>query len=114
MGQGALCIESRKNDPDTHKIVSKLDHPVTHQVITGERAFLHRLEGGCQVPMAAYGTIDGYQLTITGMVAEIDGSKIIKHVVTGPVTDAEKIGTKLAENLIDMGAGEILDKLSGN
>jgi len=112
VGQGALCIETRKNDPDTHEILSQLDHPVTHQVITGERAFLHRLEGGCQVPMAAYGTIDGYQLTITGMVAEIDGSKIIKHIITGPATDAEKIGTELAERLIDMGAGEILDRLT--
>ncbi|MDA3895856.1 MAG: hydroxymethylbilane synthase [Desulfobacteraceae bacterium] len=110
VGQGALCIESRKNDPDINKILSKLDHTVTHQVITGERAFLHRLEGGCQVPMAAYGTINDTELTITGIVAEIDGSKIIKQIVTGPVADAEKIGIELAERLIDMGAREILDK----
>lgn len=114
VGQGALCIESRKNDPDIRKILSKLDHPVTHQVITGERAFLHRLEGGCQVPMAAYGTIKDAELTITGLVAEIDGSNVIKQVITGPATNAKKIGTELAERLINMGAGEILDKLSGN
>jgi hydroxymethylbilane synthase len=112
VGQGALCIETRENDPDIHEIVSRLDHLVTHQIITGERAFLHRLEGGCQVPMAAYGTIAGDTITITGMVAEIDGSKIIKQVITGPVTDAEKIGTELAEHLIDMGAGEILNRLT--
>ncbi|MBC2714711.1 MAG: hydroxymethylbilane synthase [Desulfobacteraceae bacterium] len=114
VGQGALCIETRENDPDIHEIVSKLNHRITHQVITGERAFLNRLEGGCQVPMAAFGSIKGSELTITGMVAEIDGSKVIKQVITGPITDAEKIGTELAERLIDMGAGEILDKLTGN
>ncbi len=112
VGQGALCIESRKNDPEINGILSKLDHSATHSIITGERAFLHRLEGGCQVPMAAYGTINGSEITITGIVAEIDGSKIIKQVITGPVTDAEKIGNELAERLIDMGAGEILDKLT--
>jgi hydroxymethylbilane synthase len=114
VGQGALCIETRENDPDTDKIISNLDHLVTHLVITGERAFLKRLEGGCQVPMAAYGTIKNSELTITGLVAEIDGSKVIKQVITGPATDAKKIGTELAERLIDMGAGDILDKLSGN
>jgi len=114
VGQGALCIESRENDPDIHEILSKLDHSPTHQVITGERAFLHRLEGGCQVPMAAYGTIKDAELTITGIVAEIDGSNIIKQIITGPVADAEKIGIELAERLIGLGAGEILDKLSGN
>jgi hydroxymethylbilane synthase len=112
VGQGALCIESRKNDPDINEIISKLDHPATHQIITGERAFLHRLEGGCQVPMAAYGTIKNSELTITGIVAEIDGSRIIKQIITGPVTDAAKIGKELAERLIDMGAGEILDRLT--
>lgn len=112
VGQGALCIETRENDPATHKIISRLDHPVTRGIITGERAFLHRLEGGCQVPMAAYGTVNGSVLTITGMVAEIDGSKIIKQVLTGPLDQAGKIGTELAERLINMGAGEILEKLT--
>jgi hydroxymethylbilane synthase len=112
VGQGALCIETRENDPDINEIISKLDDPVTHQIIAGERAFLHRLEGGCQVPMAAYGTIKESELTITGIVAEIDGSKIIKQVISGPAADAEKIGTELADRLISMGAGDILDKLT--
>jgi hydroxymethylbilane synthase len=62
--------------------------------------------------MAAYGTIKDSELTITGIVAEIDGSRIIKQTITGPVTDAEKIGKELAERLINMGAGEILEKLT--
>ncbi len=110
VGQGALCIETRENDPDTLEIVSKLDHRTTHHIITGERAFLHRLEGGCQVPMAAYGTVNGSEFTLIGIVAEIDGSKIIKQIITGPLAQAEQLGTELAERLIGMGAGEILDK----
>ncbi|MFZ2807474.1 MAG: hydroxymethylbilane synthase [Desulfosalsimonadaceae bacterium] len=111
VGQGALCIETRQQDADTRALVDVLDHALTHQIILAERAFLHRLEGGCQVPMAAYGTIHGAELTLTGMVAEIDGSGIIKDVITGPATDARQIGIALAERLIGKGAGDILDRL---
>jgi hydroxymethylbilane synthase len=111
VGQGALCIEVRDQDPDTNAIVKKLDHFETNRVSCCERAFLKRLEGGCQVPMAAYGTISNDTLTINGMVAEIDGSNVIKQTVSGPVSAAERIGTELAERLIDRGAGDILDKL---
>ena len=61
--------------------------------------------------MAAYGTIHGAELTLTGMVAEIDGSGIIKDAITGPAKDAHQIGTALAERLIGQGAGDILDRL---
>ncbi|RJP84088.1 MAG: hydroxymethylbilane synthase [Desulfobacteraceae bacterium] len=112
VGQGALCIETRQHDPDTRALVGFLDHAITHQVIIAERAFLSRLEGGCQVPMAAYGEIRKSVLTISGMVAEIDGSSIIKEVITGPETDAHRIGTALAERLISRGAGDILNRLT--
>jgi len=117
VGQGALCIETRQEDPDTHEIVSQLDHEKTSTVTKSERAFLHRLEGGCQVPMAAYGTIKRSELTLTGMVAEIDGKRIIKKTTKGPVEQAEQIGIELAELLINLGANEILERLnqeSGN
>jgi len=112
VGQGALCIETRDNDPDIRVFVEKLDHFATNRVAACERAFLIRLEGGCQVPMAAYGTIKGDILTINGMVGETDGSKILKQTVSGPVANAEQIGTELADRLIDMGAGEILERLT--
>jgi hydroxymethylbilane synthase len=111
VGQGALCIETREQDDDTRAFVSVLDHALTHQVIFAERAFLHRLEGGCQVPMAAYGTIKNAVLTLTGMVAEIDGSRIIKDQITGPARDARLLGIALAERLIVQGAGDILDRV---
>jgi len=112
VGQGALCIETRLQDPETRTLVGPLDQTLTHQVILAERAFLHRLEGGCQVPMAAYGTIKNAVLTLTGMVAEIDGSRIIKDQIAGPATDAHHLGITLAEQLISQGAGDILDKLT--
>lgn len=111
VGQGALCIETREQDPETREIVSALDHDMTHKIVTCERAFLNRLEGGCQVPMAAYGTMTGSDLSITGIIAEVDGSKILKAIISGPVSDMEQIGIELAERLISKGGGEILDRL---
>jgi hydroxymethylbilane synthase len=111
VGQGALCIEIRENDPDIQAVVSVLDHAETRSVITCERAFLARLEGGCQVPMAAYGTVNHETLHVLGMVAELDGSIVYKETRSGPVSTPEAIGTGLAERLLDMGAGEILAKL---
>jgi hydroxymethylbilane synthase len=111
VGQGALCIEIRDNDPEIASLVSCLDHFETNRVVTAERAFLKKLEGGCQVPVAAHGEIQNEKLNITGMVAELDGSAVIKHQVSGPVSESERIGAELAQNLIDRGAGEILARL---
>jgi hydroxymethylbilane synthase len=111
VGQGALCIEIRDNDPDIEALVSILDHVETHRVVAAERAFLKKLEGGCQVPVAAHGGIKDSKLNLSGMVAELDGSAVIKRQASGPVSEPERIGVELAQNLIDMGAGEILAKL---
>jgi hydroxymethylbilane synthase len=92
-------------------MVKALDHPATRSAITAERAFLKFLNGGCQVPMAAYAFVTGTRLDITAMVAEIDGSRIIKQTASGQVNDAAAIGTHLAQSLVDRGAGEILIKL---
>ncbi len=112
VGQGALCVEIRTNDPDIQEIVSVLDHPESRAVITCERAFLARLEGGCQVPLAAYAGIRDKTLTISGMVAELDGSTLYKETLLGPALDPASIGTALADKLIRMGAKEILTKLT--
>ena len=114
VGQGALCIEIRKNDPDVQSLVLVLDHFETNRVVAGERAFLKKLEGGCQVPIAAHGEIKDHKLFISGMVAELDGSAIIKRTVSGPIAEAEHIGLQLAQRLIDLGAGEILARLNSN
>jgi hydroxymethylbilane synthase len=114
VGQGALCLESRTRDSRTTQIVTSLDHSATHQAVIAERAFLHRLEGGCQVPIAAFATIEDERLELTGLVAELDGSTLISETTAGPSAQAASIGLDLAEKLVARGAGAILEKLKQN
>jgi hydroxymethylbilane synthase len=111
IGQGALCIEIRNEDPIIGPLVESLDHAPTRIVVKGERAFLNRVEGGCQVPIAGYGKISQNQFILTGLVAEVDGSQLIKAEMSGPVDSSEAIGIDLAEELLAKGAGKILKKL---
>ena len=111
VGQGALCIESRTNDGVIGPVVAALDHATTHTAVTAERAFLHHLEGGCQVPIAGHATIEEDQLYLTGLVAELDGQTVIKSSIEGPCHQAVSLGVKLAKNLLAQGAGEILERL---
>ena len=111
VGQGALCIEIRNDDPEIGPLVETLDHHQTRTVVTAERAFLNRLGGSCQVPVAGHAVYDATQLTLKGIVAELDGSNIIGGSVTGTPESCEAIGLKLAEQLLSMGADKILDKL---
>jgi len=114
VGQGALCIESRTNDGPTSQVVTGLDHAATHLAVMAERAFLHRLEGGCQVPIAGFATIENEQLELTGLVAELDGNRLIKAAVSGPCDRAASLGNKLAETLLARGADAILERLKQN
>ena len=79
--------------------------------ISAERAFLKKLGGGCQVPIAAFGQTDGSTIQIDGMVGTIDGKRLIKHHLEGPIEEAESLGTQLAEILLDQGAKEILEEV---
>ena len=111
VGQGALCIEIRENDPDVEKLVSALDHSQTRTIVNGERAFLRRLEGGCQIPIAGHGRINKNRYMLTGLVAEVDGSRLIKDSVAGPAEASERIGIELAERLLEKGADKLLEKI---
>jgi hydroxymethylbilane synthase len=111
IGQGALCIEIRNDDPIVGPLVESLDHETTRTVVKGERAFLYRLEGGCQVPIAGHGKISQDQFILTGLVAEVDGSQLIKGEMSGSVDSSEAIGIDLAEELLAKGADKILKKL---
>jgi hydroxymethylbilane synthase len=113
-GQGALCIEIREKDPETGPVVAALDHRETRRVVLGERAFLHRMGGSCQVPIAAHGKMVGEQYHLAGLVAEIDGSHTIRENGEGPADDTERIGIELADRLLSMGAGRILERLQGD
>ena len=113
VGQGALCIEVREKDSRIGAMIAALDHPATRTVVSGERAFLKRLQGGCQVPIAGHGRLDGDQFILTGLVAEVDGGIVIKDRLSGPAEAAEQIGIELAETLLRRGADQILQKLTG-
>ncbi len=114
VGQGALCIEIRENDPRVAPVVAALDDLPTRRVVMGERMFLKRLEGGCQVPIAGHGHIDKNGYTLTGLVCDVDGSHQVKQSLTGPENQSEQVGLQLAEMLLTMGAGEILERLNAN
>ncbi|TGA97003.1 hydroxymethylbilane synthase [Sporolactobacillus shoreae] len=110
VGQGALAIECRSSDDELKALLNTINHDETAVTVRAERSFLKRLNGGCQVPIAAFcerGN-DGI-LTLSGLVASVDGTKILKTVRSGNQPDA--LGTLAAEDLLAQGAGEILSDL---
>ena len=111
VGQGALGIECRSEDPDILQLLKALEHKPTAQRCYAERAFLRELEGGCQVPIGVNTTIEGDLLTLVGMVASVDGQKMVKDSITGAATDADAIGIQLAQQLRAQGATEILAEI---
>jgi len=111
IGQGALGIETRVGDDYINGITAFFDHPATSTAVRAERALLKRLEGGCQIPIAAYGELDGGELKLTGLVDATDGKTIVKGSLTGPAEKAEALGVELAETLLKEGAWEILKEL---
>jgi hydroxymethylbilane synthase len=116
-GQGALAIETRCDDLSMREMLHSLDDLESRRYVTAERAFLATLEGGCQVPIGAYarGTPGGETLTLTGMVANLDGSRLLQKTIAAAVTGAEaakELGQRLAEELRNDGAMEILDEVT--
>jgi len=111
VGQGALCIEIRTTDFELTDMMSKLDHPLTRKSVIGERSFLKRLGGSCQVPIAAKGNVVNGQYILSGLIASVDGSTVIKEAVSGSLEQSENIGVQLANQLLAMGADTILQEL---
>ena len=111
IGQGALGIETRMNGREVEDQIRFLNDRESSVAITAERAFLKKLEGGCQVPIAAYAKPVGTALQVDGLVGSIDGKRLIRHQVEGPVENAESLGIELAEILLAKGAKEILDEV---
>jgi hydroxymethylbilane synthase len=111
VGQGALGIECRADDAEILELLKALQHQPTADRCYAERAFLRELEGGCQVPIGVNTVLDGDSLTLTGLVASLDGQKLVKDSVTGPADEAERLGTELAQRLRQQGAQDILDEI---
>jgi hydroxymethylbilane synthase len=111
VGQGALGIECRGDDAELLSLLKAIEHPETRDRCLAERSFLRELEGGCQVPIGVNTVIDGDNLTLTGIVASVDGQKLAKDTVSGAAQDAEQLGKELAQILRKQGAQEILDEI---
>lgn len=110
IGQGALAIEVREGDA-VGDLVAALDHPESRFAVLAERAFLKRLFGSCQVPMAAHARLQQGRLVITGMVASLDGQKLLRDTLEGSPQDAEALGAALAETLLAQGADKLLEEI---
>ena len=110
-GQGAVGIECRSDDTAIQQLLAPLEHQPTRLCVLAERAMNRRLQGGCQVPIGAFATLNGDQLQLRGLVGSLDGSVIIRAEQTGNAEHAEQIGLAVAEQLLAQGAGAILQQV---
>jgi hydroxymethylbilane synthase len=108
IGQGALTLEARADDPEVIEMASALEHRDTRLAVTAERALLARLGGGCRLPMAALGIVEGGSLRLRGLIADPEGRRLLRGEVAGPASEAEALGAALAEQLLSQGAAELI------
>lgn len=113
IGQGAIGIECRVDDPHTLALLGPLHHADTALRVRAERALNGRLHGGCQVPIAGHAILAGERLRLRGLVGTPDGSRILRAEAEGPANEPETLGVAVAEDLLGQGAGEILGALFG-
>lgn len=109
VGQGALALETRRDDNATRAALAPLDHPPTHKAVLAERAMLAALHGGCLAPIAAWGRMETGRLTLTGRVLSPDGRRKIEVVDDADSQDAIDLGRRAAEKLLQQGAAELID-----
>ncbi len=112
IGQGAIGIETRSDDEAVKALIAPLADADTTLRVQAERAMNETLNGGCQVPLAGYAVLEGDQLYVRGLVGEPDGSRVLRAEIRGASSDASELGVRLAQDLLDQGAGEILARLS--
>lgn len=110
-GQGALVIECREDRAALRGRLALLDDSTTAACVLAERALSRALSGSCQLPLAAYAVANGPQIHLRGLVALPDGSKVVRAELNGPISEPEKLGEALAENLLSLGAAAILAAL---
>jgi len=111
VGQGVLGIETRRGDSSVGEAIAFLHDPVTWCEVGAERAFLQRLGGGCQLPIAAYAKKTGEEIAIGGLVGSVDGRAMIRHDMKGPASDFGILGRELADRILAQGGRAILDQV---
>ena len=111
MGQGSVGIEARKNDVDNQILLADMDDENTHLALDAERAIVTQLEGGCNVPIGAFATIEEDEMTVKGLVASLDGKTIYKKEVKGNKVHAINLGKELGNELLEMGGDKIMQEI---
>ncbi len=111
VSQGIIGIECRAADASTRSLLNALNDANTRTAMDAERAFAGRLGGSCQSPIAAYATLEGSRLTLQGLVAEPDGSRLLRDSIVGNSADAADLGRQLADRIMAAGAGALLERL---
>jgi hydroxymethylbilane synthase len=111
VGQGALGIVCREGDDGTLRRLQPLDHNATRTAVTAERGLLRALGGSCQVPVAGRATLASGKLTVKGLIASLDGTRVITDEITGEPQRAEQLGIELGQLMLSKGAGEILAEI---
>lgn len=111
IGQGAIGIECREGDTEAHALLAALNHEDTRVCVEAERSLSRRLYGGCQLPIAGQAVLDGDKLSLSGLVARVDGTEIVKSSLEGERSDGDKLGIELGERLLGNGADEILREI---
>ncbi|MFH2059012.1 MAG: hydroxymethylbilane synthase [Pseudomonadota bacterium] len=114
VGQGALCIETRKNDKNIAPVMKYLDHSDSRICVTGERAFLRRIEGSCHIPVACFARMVDNGVEMTAIVASEDGKQLIKEQLISPLDQVELSGQALADQVLAKGGRKILECLNAN
>lgn len=108
VGQGALAVETRASDDSTITFLSPLNHEPTQLACRSERAFLRALGGGCQLPIAGYAVASRNELVLEGLVADPLGHEVVRGKLRGPTAEAEELGSRLAQQLLNRGADRLL------
>ena len=111
MGQGAVGIEARKHDVDNQILLADMDDEDTHLALEAERAVVTQLEGGCNVPIGAFATIEGEDILLKGLVASLDGKTVYKTETKGNKLNAKSIGKELGNTLLGMGGDKIMQEI---
>jgi hydroxymethylbilane synthase len=111
VSQGIIGIECREETAHVRALLDTLNHAPTRTAMDAERAFAGRLGGSCQSPIAAYATLDGQRLTLDGLVAEPDGSRLLRDSISGSSNDSVNLGATLADRVLSAGADELLERL---
>ncbi len=111
VGQGVIGVECRADNAGALALIAALEHPASRTALSAERSFSGTLGGSCQSPIAAHATLAGGRLSLHGLVAEPDGSRLLRDTLEGPAGDPEALGEALAQRLLAAGAGPLLERL---